>query len=149
MLKNDTLKNGTSPVGLYGSAPPPRGWNCSHLVPVEFKSGSPDVKHTIYEMHLNFLIVILHFTDPGFSLNLCCPLKISEKEKKRTIEAINQCLKIMVIVFCLSGRKPGSSVRKHTEKLFNAPLKVINSCLAPAKKVLPSNKRPRKKSKNF
>ena len=23
MLKNDTLKNGTSRVGLYGSAPPP------------------------------------------------------------------------------------------------------------------------------
>ena len=81
MLKNDTLKNGTSPAGLYGSAPPYRGWNRSHLVPVEFKSGSPDVKHTIYEMHLNFLIVILHFTDPGFSLKLCCPLKISEKEK--------------------------------------------------------------------
>ena len=24
MLKNDTLKNGTSRIGLYGSAPPPR-----------------------------------------------------------------------------------------------------------------------------
>ena len=23
MLKNDTLKNGTSRIGLYGSAPPP------------------------------------------------------------------------------------------------------------------------------
>ena len=25
MLKNDTLKNGTSRIGLYGSAPPPPG----------------------------------------------------------------------------------------------------------------------------
>ena len=25
MLKNDTLKNGTSRIGLYGSAPPPGG----------------------------------------------------------------------------------------------------------------------------
>ena len=25
MLKNDTLKNGTSRIGLYGSAPPPSG----------------------------------------------------------------------------------------------------------------------------
>ena len=29
MLKNDILKNGTSLVGLYGSAPPPPGFRCT------------------------------------------------------------------------------------------------------------------------
>ena len=33
MLKNDTLKNGTSGIGLYGSAPPPREQE-------QFKSGA-------------------------------------------------------------------------------------------------------------
>ena len=31
MLKNDTLKNGTSRIGLYGSAPPPPGINHSKM----------------------------------------------------------------------------------------------------------------------
>ena len=50
MLKNDTLKNGTSRVGLYGSAPPGLGkvfittvaTECSNLVHFELGSGTRD-----------------------------------------------------------------------------------------------------------
>ena len=35
MLKNDTLKNSTSRIGLYGSVPPPRGFDTTLLYLVD------------------------------------------------------------------------------------------------------------------
>ena len=42
MLKNDTPKNGTSHIGLYGSAPPPPGYICLYVETKSYREGDND-----------------------------------------------------------------------------------------------------------
>ena len=60
MLKNDTLKNGTSRIGLYGSAPPPSP-RFESTIEAALNSGDvPELKSTQdKDKHADFIVTAI------------------------------------------------------------------------------------------
>ena len=89
MLKNDTLKNGTSRIGLYGSAPPGHSQQANRL---NYRSSRPGkleyryrcrfIIYVLFQTAFNCLTMI--FENMLFAFGTCNGLNINNGMKKKT-----------------------------------------------------------------